>query len=187
MFNPRLIYKKKHIVLITKKTVHRHCSSSILSSSTPPSAVPQAITMAKPPLRRPAHQSHRMIGHSTSAPITANGHKSKLIYCFQQPAAPPPQQLFVFGSKFDNHQRYQPHPSNSTNRNAPIHSALTFSNNNGSTGPHPAATPQTPPPLSSHRRAQAESRSPASCAVADSSGSRSQKLGKQENRSCKHN
>jgi hypothetical protein len=46
---------------------------------------------------------------------------------------------------------------------------------------------QTPLPLPSHRRAQAESQSPASCAVADSSDNRSQKLGKQENRSCKHN
>jgi hypothetical protein len=56
-----------------------------------------------------------------------------------------------------------------------------------STGPHPAATPQTPPPLPSHRRLQAESRSPASCTIADSSGNSSQKRGKQENRSWQNN
>jgi len=119
--------------------------------------------------------------------IIANGHKSTPIYCLQQPAALPPQQLFVFSSKFANHQRQQPHLSSSTSRNTTIHSALTFSSDNGSTGPRPAATPQTPPPLPSHRRAQAESRSPASCVVADSNDNSSQKLGKQENRSCKHN
>jgi hypothetical protein len=67
--------------------------------------------------------------------ITDNGHKSTPIHCLQQPAAPPPQQLFVFGSKFANHQRHQPHPSSNTSRNTTIHSALTFSSDTGSTGP----------------------------------------------------
>jgi len=80
-----------------------------------------------------------MIGHSTLASITANGHKSMPIYCFQQPAAPPPQQLFVFGSKFANHQ---PHPSSSTSRNAP------------STVPSPSAatTDQQAPVQQRHHR-----------------------------------
>jgi hypothetical protein len=46
----------------------------ILSSGNPPSAAPQPITAANPPPRRPAHQSHITIGHSTSMPITANDH-----------------------------------------------------------------------------------------------------------------
>ncbi|KAI9382467.1 hypothetical protein POPTR_014G137550v4 [Populus trichocarpa] len=78
-------------------------------------------------------------------------------------------------------QKHHRSNSTSTNRDPP---STTPSPSAATTDPHingprPAETPQTPPPLPSHRRLQAESRSPASCTIADSSGHSSQKLGKQ--------
>jgi len=174
--------KKKHTVLITKKkTVHRHCSSSILNSGASSNHNGRPTTKktctSVPQNNQPfyinADHSQRSQVHVDLLPSTTRSAAATTVLCLR--------------SKFANHQRHQLHPSSSTSRNATIHSALTFSSDNESTGPRPAATPQTPPPLPSHHRAQAKSRSPVLCAVADSSGNSSQKLGKQENRSCKHN
>jgi hypothetical protein len=180
MLNLDLVWSKK-----------KHCSSTLFINTVHhqrqrfSAAAPQPITAADPPLRRPAHQSHRAIGNSTSTPITTKTqvHVDLLPsttrnvaatagLCLQQPKS-------ALQTICRNHQWLAP-SSNSTSRNATIHSALAFSSDNGSTGPRPAATPQTPQPLPSHRRAQAESRSPVSCAITVSNGNRSQEVGKKE-------
>jgi hypothetical protein len=196
MFNPRLILKKMYCSDYKKKilfigTVHhqRQWSSAVaprhqrrLNQSQRQTHHPEDLHIN--PTERSAilHQcrSHSTITaktqvHADLVPSTTRSNAATTGLCLR------------FQISVTNHQHQQPHPSSSTSRNATIHSALTFSSDNGSTSPRPAATPQTPPPLPSHRRAQAESRSPASCAVADSSDNSSHKLGKQENRSCKHN
>ena len=100
--------------------------------------------------------------HADLLPSTTRNAAATTGLCLQQPKS-------VLQTISRNYHWLAP-SSSSTSRNATIHSALAFSSDNGSTGPRLAATPH---PLPSHRRAQIESWSPVSCAIAISSSNRS--------------
>jgi hypothetical protein len=140
-------------------------------------ATPQPITAADPPPRRPAHQSHRAIGNSTSTPITANDHNqdtsTRRFTAFNNPQRRSHSRSLSSATQISvtNHLLQPPltrtlqqqHQSQCHHPQCPR--LQQRQRINASTGPRPAATPQTPQPLPSHRRAQAESRSPVSYAI----------------------
>jgi hypothetical protein len=124
-----------------------HCSSSMtaISSGTPAISGASAIHRSRP---------------TTTEKTTALAHRSTPIYYLRHRSAAPPQQTFGFSiqTNITNHQPQpptnppQPAPTGDLpqqgqrNRSLPatIHSALTFSSDNGSTSPRPTARSQTP-------------------------------------------
>jgi hypothetical protein len=116
--------------------------------------------------RHPYHQ-RRLTNHSsrptTTEKTTTSAHRSKLIYYLRHRSTAPPQQTFGFSIQ-TSVTNSQPQPHTNPPQPAPtgdscqqgqhnrslsstIHSVLAFNSDNGSTGPRPAATSQTPQPF----------------------------------------
>ena len=134
----------------TTAEIKCHCSSSTttISSGAPAISSASANHSGKP---------------TTTEKTIASAHRSTLIYYLRHRSATPPQQTFSFSNQtsITNHQPQppknppQPAPTGvspqqgqrNRSSSATIHSALAFSNDNGSTGPRLTATSQTSQPF----------------------------------------
>jgi len=121
---------------------------------------PYSRPLSTPPTGLPS-------SHHFAPPVSPRSAASTAALCLQ------------FQISVTTHQRHQLHPQQQHQPQRHHPQCPHLQQQHRINRPHPAATPQTPPPLSSHCRSQAESQTHFSCA-AISSGNKLQKARKKE-------
>ena len=164
--------------MIEKEKKRKHCSSSPLANSRRNQNCHCLSSTTAFSSGSSANHSSRP---TTTEKTTTSAHRSTPIYYLRHRLAAPPQQTFGFSNQ-TSVTNHQPQPPTNPPQPAPTldqqifiyhrpqcHRLQQRQRIHASTGPRPAATPQT---LSLHRRSQAKSQSHVSCAIAVSSDNR---------------